>query len=105
MSYFKGAAPFASATTSTITVDTTSGGVTLKATGDGLKGVLLTNNGAVDCYVSMSGTAVSGAAAVTNGGHILKASGGEKYIDAPGPLVIKGITASSSTVVAVSLFS
>lgn len=95
---------FASATTSTITVDTTSGGVTLKATGAGLRGVLLVNNGGTDCYVSPSGTAVSGATAVTNGGHLLKANGGRKYFDAPGALTIKGITASGSTVVAVSLF-
>lgn len=95
---------FASATTETKTIDTTSGGVSLKATGAGLRGVLLVNNGATDCYVSPSGTAVSGASAATNGGHLLKANGGRKYFDAPGPLVIKGITASGSTVVAVTLF-
>lgn len=98
------AEPPASATTSTITVDTTSGGVSLKATGAGLRGFLATNNGATDCYLSFSGTAVSGATAVTNGGHLLPANGGEIYMDAPGALVIKGITASGSTVVAVSLF-
>ena len=94
-----------SATQNTITVDTTAGGVTLKAAGTGLKGVLLVNNGATDCYGSLSGTAVSGATAVANGGFLLKAGGGALYMDNPGPLVIKGIVAAGSTIVAVSLVS
>ena len=98
-------AAVSSASTSTITVDTTSGGVSLKATGVGAKGVLMTNNGSVDCYISFDGTAVSGATAASHGGHLLKAGGGFLYIDNPGAIVIKGITASSSTVVAVTLFS
>lgn len=95
--------PPVSATQATVTVDTTAGGIELKTAAEAsLLYVILVNNGATDCYVSLSGTVVSGAAAIANGGLILKSGGGFFIIPSPGPLSIKAITASGSTVVAVT---
>ena len=90
-----------SATQSTVSV--TNSSQVLKDAVTGLKGLVMTNNGANDAYWSLSGTAVSGATAVLNGGHRLQPGQTVALMDI-GPLVVAAIS-PSGTVLALSPIS
>jgi len=75
----------------------------IKAAGVGTKLCIIVNNGANDAYFSVTGTAVSGATAVSGGGGLLKANGaGVLVLCDAGPLIISAICAAG-TIFGVSL--
>lgn len=83
------------------TVDVTNVTQVVKTTVQATKLLVLVNNGANDCYWSISGTAVSGAAAATNGGAVIKAGGGAVVLSDLGALTVAVIAPSGDTVLAV----
>lgn len=84
-----------------VTVDVTNASQVVKTAGQATKLLVLVNNGANDCYWSISGTAVSGATAVANGGGVIKAGGGAVVLSDLGALTVAVIAPSGNTVLAV----
>jgi len=72
-----------------VTVDTTVGGVTIVAASGDRKGVLIKNQGTVDCYI--------GTGTVTTANGVLLEAG--ESVPMPTDSEIKGITAGSSTTI------
>lgn len=95
------AAPSSADQGTQLTVDVKNATQVVKTAGQATKLLVLVNNGANDCYWSISGTAVSGAAAATNGGAVSKAGGGAVVLSDLGALTVAVIAPSGDTVLAV----
>lgn len=78
-----------------VSVDTTSGGVTILAASAGRQGVLIKNQGAVTCYIG------TGTVTTANG---MELKAGES-MSLPTDSDVKGITASSSTTISYLSFA